>query len=207
MESRKINDDLRIDYNNGDGKTVITLIDNDKRIIMFDQETNEYFWAEYRVNDDYVVVFSRGCMVNNIPLVIESVYDIREKRLVKLNSKTQKVFENMLVTKCFIDNASIIAIINKWNVPEEDRKEIDEAIDYLTNGNESITTNQVIEYIFKCYPGLKKFACYPTPFDIYRYKSIRRTLNESGGHFFHIMPQRIDDKIDIKARKKKESNH
>ena len=148
-------------------------------------------------------------MMNQAPIYIERAYDIKERRLVNLNSYTRNTLESMLICQKFIDSCTVLAIINNWNVPEEDRKEIDDEINYLTNGNIDITREQVINYIFKCYPDLRKFACYPTPLDIYRYKAIRRSINmiAPGGFAFHIMPQHIDDKIDIKDIKKKESNH
>ena len=210
MENKRINDDISISCEKDGEKTIITLTDKNKSIVMFDEKTDDYYWAEYRVNEHYVVVFSRGCMMNQIPIYIERAYDIKEGRLVNLNSYTRKVLEDMLICQRFIDSATILAIINNWNVPSEYSKEIDKDIEYLTNGNKDITREQVIDYIFKCYPSLRQFACYPTPSDIYRYKSIRRAIINMiapGGFAFHIMPQRIDDKTDIKNRKKKESNH
>ena len=64
---------------------------NSQKVVLSDLKTNDYFWSNVVFDENYVVVYSRGCMVNQIPLNIEAAYDIKEERLLDLSYKKLKV--------------------------------------------------------------------------------------------------------------------
>ena len=66
------------------GRTIISVIDDDKEILLSDIKTDDYFWNKWISDDNYIVAYSRGCMVNQIPLNIEAAYSIKNKRLLDL---------------------------------------------------------------------------------------------------------------------------
>ena len=103
----KINDNLSVKEDKRKNRTIISVIDDDKEILLSDIKTDEYFWNKWIYDDNYIVAYSRGCMVNQIQLNIEAAYSIKNKKLLDMTNKKIKVLlEYMLIAKKGFDLAN-----------------------------------------------------------------------------------------------------
>ena len=77
-----INDSITIEINKKFGRTIITLNKNGKKEVLSSLKTNDYFWSDAKFDENYIIIYSRGCMVNQIPLKIESAYNIKTDTII-----------------------------------------------------------------------------------------------------------------------------
>ena len=110
----RLNDKTSVEKKKQFKRTIITLNKNSQKVVLSDLKTNDYFWSNVVFDENYVVVYSRGCMVNQIPLNIEAAYDIKEERLLDLSYKKLKVIlEYMFISKRGFELTDILTFINK----------------------------------------------------------------------------------------------
>ena len=141
------------------GRTIIFVIDDDKEILLSDIKTDDYFWNKWISDDNYIVAYSRGCMVNQIPLNIEAAYSIKNKKLLDLSNKKIKVLlEYMLIAKRGFDLANVLSEINNSDLELLNEDEKEDLSRFLTSGNKGIPHTDVINYILQFYPQLKKYT-------------------------------------------------
>lgn len=141
------------------GRTIIFVIYDDKEILLSDIKTDDYFWNKWISDDNYIVAYSRGCMVNQIPLNIEAAYSIKNKRLLDLSNKKIKVLlEYMLIAKRGFDLANVLSEINNSDLELLNEDEKEDLSRFLTSGNKGIPHTDVINYILQFYPQLKKYT-------------------------------------------------
>lgn len=202
-----INDSITIEINKKFGKTIITLNKNEQKEVLSNLKTNDYFWSDVKFDENYIIIYSRGCMVNQIPLKIESAYNIKTDTIldVQKDKKLATELDYMLISKQGFDIGTTLSVINSSNLEVADNKDVENMIKYLTNGNNNITREEVINYIVKAYPLLSRFSQIETPLTVMDYKMI---LKEFGSSYlyFHKMPQIIDSSIN-KLKKVKEPMH
>ena len=202
----KINDNLSIEENKKIRRTITSVIDNGERKVLADIKTNDYFWSKIVYDENYIVVYSRGCMINQIPLNIEAAYDIKEKRMLDLSNKKLKVLlEYMFISKIGFELNEVLQFINT-----EDLKILDEELKgdikrRLTSANNKISDEEVLEYILKNYPILSNYRNLKGPLTVIEYKNIE---DEIGKDFFrfHIMPQSLKFVENLNLEEKTEEN-
>lgn len=212
----RINEDLVLEqeelYSEKDmsTRTIITLVVNGERYVLINVKTSDGLSADVIYDENYVVAYTRGSMAMPMPEKIECAYDIKNKGFVYLNKNAREKLEAMYISAKSISLKTMLAIINGYAVPEKKKGEIREAIDYLKGGNENISDEEVIEYIFKKHPELREFSHYKNPLTIYEYEDIVERIGETV-YFLHIMPQRLDSvgqqkTIGVHPSTKKEKN-
>ena len=188
----KINDEISIKESRTINKTKIYIIKNNEQILLTNIKTNDYFWCKCAYDENYIVVYSRGCMVNQIPLNIESAYDIKNDKFINLKSKNIKtILEYMFISKKSFDLAVILSVINFVDSNMATPQEIDNFIKYLTFGNKKINLNDIKLYILNCYPSLKEYTNLKFPISIFKYRKLLDEI-ERDTFWFHIMPQNLD---------------
>ena len=112
-EIYKLNDAISVEKKKQFKRTIITLNNNSQKVVLSDLKTDDYFWSNVVFDENYVVVYSRGCMVNQIPLNIEAAYDIKEGRMLDLSYKKLKVIlEYMFISKRGFELTDILTFIN-----------------------------------------------------------------------------------------------
>ena len=173
------------------GRTIISVIDDDKEILLSDIKTDDYFWNKWISDDNYIVAYSRGCMVNQVPLNIETAYSIKNKRLLDLSNKKIKVLlEYMLIAKRGFDLANVLSEINNSDLELLNEDEKEDLSRFLTSGNKGIPHTDVINYILQFYPQLKKYTELKDKLSVSEYRNIGEELNEST-FWFHAIPQEL----------------
>lgn len=173
------------------GRTIISVIDDDKEILLSDIKTDDYFWNKWISDDNYIVAYSRGCMVNQIPLNIEAAYSIKNKRLLDLSNKKIKVLlEYMLIAKRGFDLANVLSEINNSDLELLNEDEKEDLSRFLTSGNKGIPHTDVINYILQFYPQLKKYTELKDKLSVSEYRNIGEELNEST-FWFYAIPQEL----------------
>jgi len=190
MKHYVLNKGISIEQIKKRNRTIISVIDRNDKILLSDIKTNDYFWNKFVFNDTYVVAYSRGCMVNQIPLNIEAVYNIKKKRLIDLDKKTKVLLEYMLICKKGFDLANVLQEINEQDLGILDDIEKEDLRTYLTIGNKDIPQEQVIDYILSTYPQLKDYTNLDGPLSVIEYRNILDKL-ENLTFYFHIMEQDI----------------
>lgn len=202
-----INDSITIEINKKFGRTIITLNKNGKKEVLSSLKTNDYFWSDAKFDENYIIIYSRGCMVNQIPLKIESAYNIKTDTIldVQKDKKLATELEYMFISKQGFDIGTTLSVINLSNLEVADNDEVEHMIKYLTNGNNNITKEEVINYITKAYPLLSRFSQIKTPITVMDYKMILKEF-DSSYLYFHKMPQIIDSSIN-KLKKANEPMH
>lgn len=184
-----INDKLWVGIDVRKKRTIISLYENGVRKTLSDMETGDYFWSKAMCNKHYIVAYSRGCMVNQLPLNIDAAYSITDGKLLDLSNQKLKVFlEHMFVCRKGFELVQVLATINCNDLELVGDKEKDYLTRYLTAGNASISKEQVTEYIIKQYPKLKEYTNLVGPISVANYKDIARNIGEET-LYFHIMPQ------------------
>lgn len=173
-------------------RTKIFVNHDGKEILLADVEKiAENFWIRTVYDENYIVVYSRGDMSNQIPLYIEAAYNIKNKSIVNLSGKTRILLEYMLICKKRFDLASVLQYINNCPlllVPEDSEEEF---VRYLTCDNMDVPREEIIKYILKNYPELEKYMNYTDILSVIEYKKIVKSFGKNVLSF-HIMPQLID---------------
>ena len=187
----KLNEDLTIEQIKKRNRTIISVIDGKDKIPLSDLETNEYFWNKFVFNDTYVVAYSRGCMINQIPLNIEAAYNRKEKRLIELNPKMKILLEYMLICKKDFELANVLQEINEQDLAILEEIEKEDLRTYLTSGNKDIPQEEVINYILSTYPQLQEYTNLKRPLSVVDYRNILDNL-DNATFKFHIMEQDLE---------------
>lgn len=185
-------EDLSLVVNQKKKKTVVWVVDKGIKKYLADIHTDEFFWCKAEYDENYIVVYSRGCMVNNIPLSIESAFSIKERRFLNVaNKKLRTLLEYMLLCKKGFDIPLVLQTINSndLDIVEQDEKE--DLIRYVTAGCGHITHEEVVQYILKEYPVLEGYTHLSIPISVNRYRKIEREIKDVTGEdlfWFHVMP-------------------
>lgn len=189
----KITDDIFVEKEKKRKKTVITLVKDGKKDILSELKTDDYFWSDVIFDENYVIVFSRGCMVNQIPLTIECAYNIKTDTIIntKEDMKLNLELQYMYLGKYSFEVGAVLSVINdnKLNIAYQD--EIEHIKLYLTNGNDDISDEEIKEYILGCYPSLRTYTNLSSNISVLQYRDI---VEEIGRKYIslHKMPQIID---------------
>lgn len=202
----KITDNLKVEENKKRKRTITSVIENGERKILTDIETDDYFWSKVVFDENYVVVYSRGCMVNQIPLNVEAAYDIKEKRLLDLSNKKLKVIlEYMFISTRGFELTDILTFINKEDLGILDEESKDDLKRILTCGNNKISDEEVLNYIFKKYPILLNYRNLKGPLSVINYKKIEEEIGQEIFRF-HLMPQSLKFLEEIRLEDTNEDN-
>ena len=169
---------------------------------MSNLKTDDFFKLNFSYDENYIVTYSRGCMVNNIPIQVESAYNIKSRRIVELDSNIKEKLEYMLLCSKGFSLEDLVSIINSWDMLYHGYdKRVKEVIKYLSGGNENISREQVIDYIYANYPKLKKYYnSKPSPMPLFEYRLI---VIDKNIYWFHMMPQIVDENLEKQKELKK----
>lgn len=160
------------------------MIDGDKEVLLSDIETDEYFWNKWVYDENYVVAYSRGCMVNQIPLTVEAAYSIKNKRLLNMqNERIKELLEFMLICKKGFDLTQILTEINSSDLG-------------LLSGDKK----DIMSYILEAYPQLEKYASLTEKLSVSEYHSIEEELGEST-FWLYAIPQDLSFVEDAPKKK------
>lgn len=164
-----------------------------KKILLADVEKiAENFWIRTVYDENYIVVYSRGDMSNQIPLYIEAAYNIKNKSIVNLSdNKTRELLEYMLICKKGFNLATVLQYINNYPLLLVSEDSEEELVRYLTCDNMEIPRGEIIKYILKNYPELEKYMNYTDILSVMEYKKIVKSFGNNVLSF-HRMPQIID---------------
>ena len=187
---KRINSTVKVERNLRRLTTEIAVLVNGERTVLANLKTSDYFWLKYEKNDRYIVVYSRGCMANQIPLKVEAVYDIKNQKVVEVTKANKVIFEYMVLARKRFDLATVIEYINDSLLNIASAEETQDFHRYLTAGNEKITREQVKEYIMSCYPILMVHADYDYILTVMEYRALEESIGTPLA--FHIMPEGLD---------------
>ena len=202
----KINDNLSVEENKKRKRTITSIIEDGERKILTDIETDDYFWSKVIYDENYVVVYSRGCMVNQIPLNVEAAYDIKEKRMLDLSNKKLKVLlEYMFISTRGFKLTDILTFINDEDLRILDEESKGDLKRILTCGNNKITDEEVIKYILSKYPILANYRNLKGPLAVIDYKNIEEEIGQEIFRF-HLMPRSLKFLEEINLEDIKEDN-
>lgn len=173
-------------------RTSMFLIKNNAKMLLATMETWDTFFCKLVYDDNYIVVYSRGTMANQIPLNIEEAYSIKHDKFVDMENKRLKVLlEYMFISRRGFDLTEVLSAINNKSLGLVEVGNEDELIEYLLAGSEKVKKDIAVEYIFKCYPILKKYSNLTGPISVVQYKNIAEEIgNET--FWFHIMPLNLE---------------
>lgn len=200
----KISEDLIVQEAKRKNRVVTSIIRGDKKTILTNIKVNDYFWSKFVFDENYIVVYSRGCMVNNIPLNIEAAYDIKEKRVLDLSNKKIKIIlEYMFISRRGFYLTDVLTFINKEDLKILDEESKGDLKRILTSGNSKISDEEVIKYILKEYPVLKKYRNLKGPLNVIEYKKIEDAIGQNFFKF-HLMPQSLKfiEQLDLEEKNK-----
>lgn len=183
----QINDTTSVEMKEKFRRTIITLNKDSKKEILSDLKTDDYFWSDVVFDENYVIVYSRGC----IPLDIEAAYDIKEERLLDLSNKKLKVIlEYMFISTRGFELTDILTFINKEDLKILDEESKGDIKRILTSGNDKITDEEVINYILINYPIFSNYRNLRGPLSVIEYKNIAKQIGQEIFRF-HLMPQSL----------------
>ena len=191
-KTRYIKDGIELELVKKARKTVVILYVDGTRIQLCKVDvTTENFWVAYEYNENYLVIYSRGCMANQIPLAVEAVYDMTNKKVICVLNKNKVIFEYMCIAKKGIDASVILEFLNDRKLEIADDEEVDDFIRYVTAGNETISKEEIKEYILSEYPQLRKYMNFKIPLTVKEYRKIVANIEDDIR--LHIMPNLLKD--------------
>lgn len=200
----KISEDLIVQEAKRKSRVVTSVIRGDKKTILTNIKVNDYFWSKFIFDENYIVVYSRGCIANNIPLNIEAAYDIKENRMLDLSDKKLKVIlEYMFISRRGFYLTDVLTFINKDDLKILDEESKGNLKRVLTSGNSKISDEEVIKYILREYPVLKKYRNLKGPLNVIEYKKIEDAIGQTIFKF-HLMPQSLKfiEQLDLEEKNK-----
>lgn len=188
-----IDDELLVKIEKTNRKATVYICENGNKKLLAQVKTGDYVWAYVTGDNNYVVVYSRGCMINQIPLNIEAAYNIKNKSTVNLENKKVKVLlEYMFISKRSFDIATVLSFINNRDLGVCEEDEVDDFIYYLTSGNKDITYNEILDYVLKIYPELTKYMNIKEKMSVIEYREIVEEFDTNILRF-QIMPQIVEE--------------
>lgn len=199
----KINEELQIEIIKTKNETETYLIENGEKRVLSILETDEYFWCDVLYDENYIIVYSRGDMFTQIPLVIEVAYNIKTKKMVDLsNRELKKLLENRFLFKKYFDLKDVLSFINDVDLKLVSSKDgLIRLKEYLTSGNEQVDRQKIIEYILKEYPILEKYSSIENPPYVKDYLKLIEEIGES--YFcFHSMPIDLGEETKMMVKSK-----
>lgn len=191
----EINKNIFVEINKKRNRTIISLVKDGEKTLLSDLKTNDYFWSNIVFDENYIIVYSRGCIVNQIPLTIECAYNINTDEILdtKEDKKLAVELEYMYISKYSFEVGAVLSVINDQELNITDEDEIEHITRYLTNGNENISREEIKDYILRCYPNLQKYTNLNSTMTVLEYRNI---VEEIGQRYlaFHKIPQQINQK-------------
>lgn len=173
-------------------RTTVNIIDRGEKKQLARVKTREYFFCKVKLSAGYLVVYTRGCMVNNIPLVIEAAYSIKTREILNLDcDKTRCLLDYMVISRTAFDIAEVLQLINKEDLEIVEQEKKDDLKKYLTAGTTYFTEDEVIRYILKVYPWLVNYTNLSGPISVIGYRNLIKEIQEKTVNdllSFHIMP-------------------
>ena len=149
VEIIKINDSITIEIKKSEERTIVILNRNGKNTILSDLYTDSTFTSNVVYDNNYIVVYSKGDERNQIPIEIECAYNIKTGIILdtKNNSKLSDDLYMMLIGKKRFSARSIVILLNQKDLELGYEDETVRIIEYLTNGNDNISREEVVDYI------------------------------------------------------------
>lgn len=190
----KINEELQIEVSKTDTETEIYLIENNEKRILSFLETDKDFWSDVLYDENYIIVYSRGTMFNQIPLSIEVAYNIKTRKMVDLtNIELRKLLEYRFLFKKYFDLRDVLTFINDVDLKLISSKDgLVRLKEYLTSGNEQISRHDIIDYILTEYPILRKYNNIKNPIYVKDYLEMIEEIGLSD-LYFHTMPISLNE--------------
>jgi len=184
-----INDELSVREVSEKNRTIISLIDGDEETLLLDVMTDQFFSGGWVSDENYIVAYSIGCMLNQIPPTIESAYSIKDKKFLNVsNEKIKSLLENMLIYKKRFNLDKVLTAINKSDLGILLDREKNDLVDYLTSGNKNLSRDMVVEYILKKYPKLREYTNLKGNLSVSEYRGVEKEFAMTD-FWFNAMPQ------------------
>lgn len=194
---RKINNNLSIEIKKYLNRTIVTLNKEGKKITLSDLKTNSHFTSNIVHDENYIVIYSKEYIDDKIVLDVESAYNIKSDTIldVKKNKKLSTELLYMYIRQYGFDIAIVLSIINQANLNIATEDEIEHITRYLTNGNKSISREEITKYILSTYSQLNKYTNLSESLSVLDYRKLLDEI-ELKVLYFHKMPQIIDSTIE-----------
>ncbi len=193
VEITELRKDLKVKEVKAKNRTRIYVIDGDKEVLLSSIATDEYFWLRWAADDNYIVAYSRGCMVNQIPLTVEAAYNVKEKKVVDVsNKRIRDLLEYMLICQKGFNLAKVLSEINSNDLGLLKEEEKGDLARYLTLGNKKISHEDVVNYILKLYPQLQRYTELKDKLTVVEYRKIEEDF-EDISFWFHPISQQLSD--------------
>ncbi len=181
-------------------REIFTIIHDGEKVVLFDELKRDSGYRKFAYDENYLVVLFKFYDTKNFAHTV-AAYNIKKKRLLDLenNENLSAALDYMFVDKESFPLTFVLELINDEELGLKTKEELEDSIIYyLTNGNENITLEEIKQYIFNCYPKLKKYTNLSIPFAVSDYQCILEEFNKYELEF-HKMPQIIDEEKDRKA--------
>lgn len=187
----KINDELYVELNQKNNETIISIIKNNLKIVLSKTKTDCTFSTNFVYDKNYIVIYSKGSSINDIPLSIEVVYDIKRNITIDLsNNNIKNIFQNMFIYKRGFNLVDILSSLNTFYIDTDDDDDVHNNFrTYITSNNQNISDEEFINYVISNYPKLKKYIGLGViPYSIYS-----KIEDDFGTDtlWFNIMPQDV----------------
>lgn len=190
-QTRRANESLRVERVINKTTTTIWLSIEGKRTMLFKTHTSDTFWLNYIYDKNFIIVYSRGCMANQIPLKIEIAYDIKRNKIINISEENAMVFEHVYVSSKAFDTSVVLQYLNSNDLEITSVDKLKSFEEYITGKNRDIPKEDVIDYIVKQEPRLKEFLNIDIPLSVNKYHAILNTIG-TNTFWFNIMPQALD---------------
>ena len=195
---KKLSDSIEVGFernmltdDNGFLKVHIHIYDNGEEKKMpfpgFWEINMDYSFFDAMLYDNYVIIYGKrlGKDKNNWTNIIW-VYDTNNHEFANYVDEDgfpvydfdYRAVDDLTPFKNNISVIDLLAIINRWdqNVPEEftdkQMEDLKYYLSFITDGDESISREEIDEHIFSEFPVLKNYQCFDKPISWYKNATI-----------------------------------
>lgn len=170
------------------------LYDKGEEIVLSEMEESSYIISNVAFDKDYVVIYTENKLVDDDTVVIDSVYDIKNKRFLNIKNNKELItdIKYTYILKHEIDLKVILSIINVSKLKNVDESAIESAIKYFSADSDEINKKDIIYYIFKTYPELINHRFVDPCISNFELRKIAKSVGGDKLSFFKI-PHTLND--------------
>jgi len=172
------------------------LYDSGEETVLSEMEESSYIISNVAFDKDYVVIYTENKLVDDDSVVIDSVYDIKNKRFLNIKNNKELItdIKYTYILKHEIDLKVILSIINVSKLKNVDESAIESAIKYFSADSDEINKKDIIYYIFKTYPELINHRFVDPCLSNFELRKIAKSVGGDKLAFFKI-PHTLNDTL------------
>lgn len=187
-----INDEFLVLEHKSNNKqsTIVLDLESKESHLISTAETNEYVWGKTAYNDDYIMSYTWGVLANQFPVNVTGAFDIKKRMPIELDEVKKDLLSKIFIYGRSFDTRVILSIINVNNISFVSDEEIEDFINYVTNYDMRIMSQDILNHIFYSHPEFLNYTEIDESISDFEFNEILRNIGNNT--WFNVMPMCMD---------------